>query len=146
MIKYYRRCAVEHKGSRNLRESQTQKRRSRPLQFRPGFTGGCILLFAEEIPESNAAPDVHTVMIASVFARTEDLSRCRWYTTPHGIFSAPSRSNSLPTVKSFTTFVPCKRRLRVLTSPVRLSTLGEMTGGRERNERKRDIPPDLYLY
>lgn len=107
--------------------------------FVRGFTGGCILLFAEEIPESNAAPDAHTVMIASVFARTEDLSRCRWYTTPHGIFSAPSHSNSLPTVKTFTTFVPCKRSLRVLTPLSNLSTLGQMTGAPRKEGKEKDI-------
>lgn len=37
------------------------------------LAGAEILLFAEKIPESNATPDVHTIMVVSVFARTEDL-------------------------------------------------------------------------
>lgn len=102
--------------SRSLRESRAQRRRAVHLCnfVRDLLAGGEVLLFAEEIPECNVAPDVHTVMIVSVFARTENLSRCRWYTTPRAEFSRlPRAANSLPTVKSFTTFVPCKRRLPV---------------------------------
>lgn len=78
------------------------------------------------------------------------------YDTARGVFSAPSRSNSLPTVKSFTTFVPCKRRLPVhgLTdSATRLFSL-LMTSGQERERkegegekerRRNDIPHYLYL-
>lgn len=70
------------------------------------------------------------------------------YDTAHGVFSAPSRSNSLPTVKSFTTFVPCKRRLPVrgLTdSAARLFSL-LMTSGQERGREGETIFRVICIY
>lgn len=91
-------------GSARLRKveepsgiSSTEKRRAvhRCNFVRDLLAGAEVLLFAEEIPECNVAPDVHTIMIVSVFAPTENLSRCRWYTTPRAEFSRLPRAATL---------------------------------------------------
>jgi len=130
--------------SRSLRESRAQKRRAVHLCnfIRDLLAGAEVLLFAEEIPEYNVAPDVHTVMIVSVFARTKSLSRCRWYTTPRAEFSRlPCAATLYQPLNRLQPSYLCKRRLPVhgLTdSAARLFSLLMMSSRERERERKRE--------